>query len=138
MVVKKQWKVVGGTVAAAVALGSGAAVAQTASNRPETIDLEDVVTIEQVTPATIASLFDDPPTITLEESVASPIEDDDGVDTMQTVETSDSVDTSDTEGEESPESPESVDSTDEESPDSPESVDSTDEESPDSPESVDS
>ena len=51
MVLKKQWKVVGGTVAAAMALGTGAAVAQSATGRPETIDLDDVVMIDQVTPS---------------------------------------------------------------------------------------
>ena len=71
MTLRKPWKVVGGTLAAAVALGSTAAVAQTGNDLPDSIDLDDVVTIDEVTNATIASLFSDSPTSTLDESIAS-------------------------------------------------------------------
>ncbi len=71
MTIRKPWKVVGGTLAAAVTLGSTAAVAQSGNAMPDTIDLDDVVTIDQVTETTIASLFSETPTITLDDSIAS-------------------------------------------------------------------
>ena len=136
MPIRKPWKVVSGTLAAAVALGSTAAVAQTGNDMPDTLDLDDVVTIDQVTDATIASLFSDNPTITLDDSIAS-VSDDADDESTDAADDEDSTDTPsvDTPSVESPDNSTDDDSTD--SVDTP-SVESPDDSPDDSPDSDDS
>jgi hypothetical protein len=48
MVVKRQWKIVSGGVAAAVTLGGGAALAHTSAGEPEVPLLQDVVNVTEI------------------------------------------------------------------------------------------
>lgn len=136
MTIRKPWRVVSGTLAAAVALGGTAAVAQTGNDMPDTIDLDDVVTIDEVTEATIASLFSDNPTITLDDSIAS-VSDDADDESTDSVSDEESIDTPsvDSPSVESPDDSADDDSTD--SADTP-SVESPDDSPNDSPDADDS
>ena len=132
MTTRKPWKVVGGTLAAAVTLGSTAAVAQSGNAMPETIDLDDVVTIDQVTETTIASLFSETPTITLDDSIASVSN---GIDDETADDADDADDSNLSPSLESPNDDDSLDSPSVESPDdSADDDDSIDSPSVESPE----
>ncbi len=152
MTIKKPWKVVGGTLAAAVTLGSTAAVAQSGNAMPDTIDLDDVVTIDQVTETTIASLFSDTPTITLDDSIASitdgiddeTADEDDSLDSPSVESPDDTADEDDSLDSPSVESPDdtadeddSLDSPSVESPDDTADEDDSPDDSPDSDDSDD-
>lgn len=146
MVISKKWKMVGGTVSAAVLFGSGIAGADM-EDAPGRIALDDrvqmsdaaTVTVESVGTslrATIRQIAERED----QDSLSSPFDgaDDDGADddAVDTIDDPDSVDSPaddsvDSPADDSVDSPESVDS-----PDSVDSADSVD--SPDSPDSVDS
>ena len=126
MPLPKKWKVVGGSVSAAVLLGSGIATAQL-GDAPGRIALDDqvpvadavVVAIDDANNSVLSALLDD--IAGQDDSMASPFDDgDDTPDDLDTPADEDSVD--------SPESDDSVESLDDD-----DSVDSPDDDSVDSP-----
>ena len=155
MPISKKWKVVGGSVSAAVLLGGGIATADL-GDAPGRIALDDQVPVSEVvmkaadsSDSLLASLLDDLAQdddsldSPFDESVETP-DDDETVDSPDDDETVDSPD--DNETVDSPEDDETVDSPDDDdtvdSPEDDETVDSPDDDdtvdSPEDDESVDS
>jgi len=143
MAISRRWKLISGTTGVAVALSAGAAFAADGGSSDEVV-LDDVKEISDIVATTSTTFIESPePMVILDDSVATPFDDevvapvaDESIESpdesIDTVDSPDSVDSPD----QSMDSPDSVDSPDQ-SMDSPDSVDSPDQ-SMDSPDSVDS